>query len=202
MMIFFLLLPLLLAPGSAAFGLGGNNRVFVSTPASTHPKRAVEECMSPANHVLQTGMSVDETMNMLLNNGLSGAPVVNDANEVVGIVTSYDLIQREAFEGALLPMDGNAENVNRYVECAKKICGQKVEDVMTPNPTTVTSGTPMRLAASMMMEKKLHRLPVVEEKTGKLIGVLTSADIMRDLLYVVRNLPAAKDDGANNDLTP
>jgi len=64
---------------------------------------------------------------------------------------------------------------------------------MTPNPTTVSSATPMRLAASMMMEKKLHRLPVVDEKSGKLVGIVTSADVMKDLLYIIRQLPAAKD---------
>jgi len=187
-----LLLSLLVLGTSAAFA--GNNRVFVSTPVSNHPKRSVQDCMSPVkSKVLKTGMSVDETMNMLLQNDLDGAPVVNDEFEVVGIVTSYDLIQREAFEGALLPMDGTAENVERYVECARKICGQKVEDVMTPNPTTVSSATPMRLAASMMMEKKLHRLPVVDEKSGKLVGIVTSADVMKDLLYIIRQLPAAKD---------
>ena len=107
---------LILLPGlfvvGWAFGVG-NSRVFVSTPVSDHPKRTVQDCMSPAIPVLRTGMSVDETMNMLLENGLEGATVVDDnSGAVVGIVSSYDLIQREAFEGALLPMDGTAENVS------------------------------------------------------------------------------------------
>lgn len=174
----------------------------MSTPVSNYPKKTVEECMSPANHVLRTDMSVDETMSLLLGNGLSGAPVVNDDHEVVGIVTSYDIIQREAYEGALLPMDGSAENVNRYVDFAKKICGRKVEDIMTPNPSTVSSRTPMRLAASMMMQKKLQHLPVLDETSGQLVGVLTSADVMKDLLHIVRNLPAAEndDDGSKETL--
>lgn len=192
----FLRLVLLLdVLGCAAFGAGG--RVFVSTPVSNHPKKTVAECMSPANHVLKAGMTVDETMSLLLNNGLSGAPVVNDFHEVVGIVTSYDIIQREAYEGALLPMDGTAENVNRYVDCAKKICGRKVEDIMTPDPSTVSSKTPMRLAASLMMQNKLHHLPVLDDASGKLVGVLTAADVMKDLLHIVRNLPAA-DDAVDN----
>lgn len=189
------ILSLSFALGSAAAFTA--DRVFVSTPARNLPKKTVQDCMSPAQHVLKADMTVDQTMNMLLENGLSGAPVVNEKNQVVGIVSSYDLIQREAFAGALLPMDGSVENVERYVSCAQKICGQKVEDVMTINPTTVSSETSMQVAASLMMEKKLHRLPVVDEQSGKLIGMLTSADVMRDLLHIVRNLPAAKDVDAN-----
>ena len=194
---FLIFVSLLGAPGCAAFVAGG--RVFVSTPVSKYPKKLVEECMSPAEYVLRADMSVDETMSLLLRNGLSGAPVVNDGREVVGIVTSYDIIQREAYEGALLPMDGSAENVNHYVDWAKKICGRKVEDIMTPDPATVSSKTPMRLAASMMMQKKLHHLPVLDETSGQLVGVLTSADVMKDLLHIVRNLPAAEEtnDGSN-----
>jgi len=187
------LLPIFLfsVPASAAFGTGG--RVFVSTPVSNHPKKTVEECMSPANHVLRADMSVDESMKILLENNLSGAPVVDDASGVVGIVTSYDIIQREAYEGALLPMDGTAENVNLYVDCAKKICGKKVEDIMTSDPCTVYSDTPMRVAASMMMKQKLHHLPVLDNN-GKLAGVLTTADVMKDLLYIVQYLPAADEE--------
>lgn len=172
-------------------GTSSSNRVFVSTPVSKHPKRTVQDCMTPANHVLRPEMSVDETMNLLLQYGLSGAPVVNENQNVVGIVTTHDLIQREAYEGALLPMDGTAETIQSYVDCAQKICGTQVRDVMTTNPITVPSQTPMRVAALTLMERKLHRLPVIDEVTGKLMGVLTSEDVMRDLLYIVRNLPEA-----------
>jgi CBS domain-containing protein len=48
----------------------------------------------------------------------------------------------------------------------------------------------MREAAAIMSELKLHRLPVVDDR-GTLVGVLSSADVMRDLLHIVRNLPPA-----------
>jgi CBS domain-containing protein len=204
-LVFALLVSCLVMEGATAAFAAQGNRVFVSTPVSKYPKHKVADCMSPAQHVLTPNMSVDETMSMLLNNGLSGTTVVNDEQVVIGIVTSFDFLQKEAFEGALLSIEGTAANVERYVEAAKKICGQKVEDVMTKNPTTVTPSTPMREAAALMTAKRLHRLPVVDE-TGRLVGVLTSADVMRDLLHVVRNLPESKDvntdDIASPDLTP
>lgn len=177
----------------AAFG-AQQGRVFVSTPVSDHPKKLVNDCMSPATHVLTPDMSVDETMVMLLCNELSGAPVVDSENKVIGIVSSFDFLQQEAFEGALLPMEGSAANVEKYVNAAKKICGRKIADVMSPNVATVFASAPMRHAAALMTEKRLHRLPVLDDKTQKLIGVLTSANVMQDLLNTARHLPAANDD--------
>jgi CBS domain-containing protein len=179
---------------ASAFGVQ-TSRVFVSTPVSNFPKKLVADCMSSAQP-LTPDMSVDETMAMLLHSGLSGAPVVNDDHQVIGIVTSFDFLQKEAFEGALLAIEGSAANIEMYVDAAKKICGQKVEDVMTCNPITVTPETPMRDAAALMTEKKIHRIPVVDNNDNRrLVGVLTSADVMRDLQHIVRNLPKPKVDG-------
>lgn len=133
-------------------------------------------------------------MMTLLGYGLAGAPVVN-GEELVGIVTSFDFLQKEAFEGSLLPIEGSRANVERYVDAARKICGKKVEDVMTTKDiVTVTPDASMREAAALMTEHKLHRLPVVEEGSRHLVGVLSSADVMRDLLHIARNLPAAKEE--------
>jgi CBS domain-containing protein len=153
--------------------------------------------MSPAKHVLSPDMSVDETMSMLLHTGLDGAPVVDDNQELVGVVSSFDFLQKEAFEGALLPMDGSVETVEKYVGAARKICGQKVEDVMTCHPATISQRSSMRDAAATMAELKLHRLPVVND-AGKLVGVLTAADVMKDLLHIVRNLPPANEEEEND----
>jgi CBS domain-containing protein len=197
MVIIFLDLLLLLFSINAAASFGvESGRVFVSTPVSNFPKRSVSDCMSPAQPFLTPNMSVEETMAMLLHSGLSGAPVVNEESQVIGIVTSFDFLQKEAFEGALLAIEGSAANVEMYVDAAKKICGQKVEDVMTRNPSTVTPCTPMREAAALMTTMKIHRLPVVDsEDSGRLVGVLTSADVMRDLQHIVRNLPESMDIG-------
>lgn len=154
--------------------------------------------MSPPTNVLTPDMSVDDTMSMFLNNHLSGAPVVDKEFKVIGVVTSFDFLQKEAFEGALLPMEGSRANVEKYVEAAQKICGQRVFDVMTHDPATVRSDTSMREAAFIMTEKRTHRLPVVDED-GKLVGVLTSSDIMRDLLHVVQMLPEAKETTSSTD---
>lgn len=66
---------------------------------------------------------------------------------------------------------------------------------MTPKPITIGPGESMRNAAILMNQKNLHRLPIVE-KDGRLVGMLTSSDVMVDMVRVVRSLAphAAEDD--------
>ena len=190
-----LLLRILLLAGLSlstvsAFGLE-TNRVFVSTPVSKYPKRLVEDYMTRDPYCLSPDLSVDEAMSALLSKGISGAPVVEN-NKLVGVVSSFDFLRKEAFEGAILPVEGSSNQVEKYVETAQKICGRNVEEVMTHNCITVSPKTSMQKAAAIMTEHNLHRLAVVEEN-GDLVGILSSVDVMRDLLHVVRNLPPARE---------
>jgi CBS domain-containing protein len=64
---------------------------------------------------------------------------------------------------------------------------------MTKSPIAIPDTLSMREAAAVMSEKKRQGLPVIDKRTGVLVSILTSADVMRDLLHVVNYLPAAKD---------
>jgi CBS domain-containing protein len=147
-------------------------------------------------------------MSLFLQRDVSGAPVVNDSNQVIGVVSTFDFLPKEAFEGALLPMEGPLQNVVHYVEAARKICAQRVADVMTTSLTssfkssssrtepdhvilTIDSTATMRQAATLMTEYRIQLLPVIDPFTSKLVGVLSSQDIMKDLLHLYKNLPPA-----------
>uniref|UniRef100_A0A6V2JFU4 CBS domain-containing protein n=1 Tax=Ditylum brightwellii TaxID=49249 RepID=A0A6V2JFU4_9STRA len=169
---------------------GFSSRVFVSTPVN-NPTRFVEDCMTVAPTTLLTDATVDEAIGILLDLGYSGAPVVDDSGSLVGVVSAFDIIQKEA-GGALLPMEGSVETVEGYASAAKKIIAKKVGDLMTENPITIGPNASMREAAALMTANKLHRLPVVAD--GKLIGILSTSDVMKDVLTSVRRLlPEAKE---------
>eukprot|EP00979_Chaetoceros_neogracilis_P014297 scaffold4552_cov262-Chaetoceros_neogracile.AAC.7 len=179
---------------TAAFSVG-NNRVFVGTPVHQN-RRLVDDCMTDLSSLctLTESATVDEAVHMLLNLDVSGAPVINkDTGELLGIVSTFDFLQQEAGDGALLPIQGTMENVKDYLNQAKKICATRVGDLMTPNPITMNLGDSMRNAAILMNQKNLHRLPIVE-KDGRLVGMLTSSDIMGDMVREVRSLPCAVED--------
>ena len=149
--------------------------------------------MSQVPVTLEPTQSVQEAMAILYANTITGAPVVDKDLQVVGVVSNYDFLWEEAFEGSLLPLEAEdtAEHLRAYATAARKICAHTVQEVMSGNAVvTVTPQTTMRHAAELMTKTKLHHLPVVDQDKNKLVGILTSSDVMKDLLHIVRNLPA------------
>ena len=105
----------------AAFS--GGRRVFVGTPVHQN-RRLVSDCMTPLSNLctLVESSTVDEAVHMLLDLNVSGAPVINaETGELLGIVSTYDFLQQEAGDGALLPIQGSIEDVKAYLEQAKKV---------------------------------------------------------------------------------
>ena len=165
-------------------------RIFVGTPVH-RLRRLVSDCMTPRKDLmtLTPSSSVDEAMHQLLLTGVSGAPVVDDETGMLllGVISSFDFLQKEAGDGALLPISGSFENVEKYIDAAKKICAKRVEDVMSVDAVTIESSSTMRSAAALMAANNVHRLLVVD--SGKLMGILTTSDVMKDMLHVVSILP-------------
>jgi len=60
----------------------------------------------------------------------------------------------------------------------------KVSAAMTANPITITSRTTAEDAARLMLQHKIGGLPVVEN--GKLVGILSTSDLLRALLDVLQ----------------
>jgi CBS domain-containing protein len=124
--------------------------------------------------------TVEDTIKLFAESGISGAPVV-EGDRLVGIVTEGDLIFRDAdikapgfldILGGIIPL-GNWEE---YREETLKSAGVTVAEVMTKEVTTVTPDTPLAEAATTMADRRVKILPVVEE--GRLRGVITRMDIL------------------------
>jgi CBS domain-containing protein len=124
--------------------------------------------------------TVEDTIKLFAESGISGAPVV-EGDRLVGIVTEGDLIFRDAdikapgfldILGGIIPL-GNWEE---YREETLKSAGVTVAEVMTKEVTTVTPDTPLAEAATTMAEGRVKILPVIEE--GSLRGIITRMDIL------------------------
>ena len=127
-------------------------------------------CDTPVREVIQT----------LLDNRISGVPVVEDGR-VVGIVSEGDLILRER---ALRPRTGMAylaqqlfEDHAKLAEEYRKAHGMVAEEVMTREVITCPPGMPVEEIANLMATRHVKRLPVVENEL--LVGLVSRADVLR-----------------------
>ncbi len=129
---------------------------------------------------LAPDQTVEDTIKLFAESGISGAPVV-EGDRLVGIVTEGDLIFRDAdikapgfldILGGIIPL-GNWEE---YREETLKSAGVTVAEVMTKEVTTVTPDAPLTEAATTMADRRVKILPVIEG--GSLRGVITRMDIL------------------------
>ncbi|RYF45102.1 MAG: IMP dehydrogenase [Chitinophagaceae bacterium] len=106
-----------------------------------------------------------DAMKLMADNKIGGIPIVNDQNQLVGILTNRDL---------------------RFETDANK----KVKQVMTSsNLITAPEGTDLKKAKTILSQYKIEKLPVVN-KAGKLIGLITYRDILQ-----LTSFPNAVKDG-------
>jgi CBS domain-containing protein len=128
---------------------------------------------------------------LMMDCKISGLPVVDTDGHVVGMVTEHDLLRAHP-NGAGAPRPhwlqliverGGTDQTARFTEA-------KVEEVMTRNPVTVTEATPIGEACQLIEERGFKRLPVVRD--GKLVGIISRADLVRALAVAVRMVGDAR----------
>lgn len=128
---------------------------------------------------------VEEVASLLVENKISGIPVVNDNNEVIGVVTEKDLIVKASelkvpFYITLFDSIIFLENPIRFNNDLKKYVASQVKDAMTTNVQVVEEDTPVTEIASIMQKKRVNRVPVV--RNGKLVGIITRNDILKSVV--------------------
>lgn len=136
---------------------------------------------------------VADIARLLAERHISGVPVLDAEGELLGIVSEGDLMRRlETGEGGrrswwldlLTSPEGRAE---RYV----KMHGRTARDVMTARPLTVAEDAPLAAIARLLEEHHIKRVPVVE--AGKVVGIVSRADLLRALATSEPQEPVADD---------
>lgn len=128
--------------------------------------------------------AVDEVIRLLVDKKISGIPVVDDNDAVVGIVTEADLLVRsqKPHVPAFLQILGAIiylEDPRELKEELRKMSAIRVADMMTTNPVTVDEDTMVDEIATIMYDKGINRVPVLKE--GRLVGIISRADIIKSL---------------------
>ena len=150
-----------------------NQRLFVADIMSREPISAKPED------------SVVSIARLLFEKGFSGVPVTNEKNEIIGIVTEYDLISKgDALHlPTLINLLGNIDVYKKdnslIRDDLKRLIILKVKDVMNSEPVTVRDDAPITVAAELFAtHHKVNPIPVVNND-NKLVGVLSRFDLVR-----------------------
>jgi len=128
--------------------------------------------------------SVEDLARLLETHRISGVPVLDHHGQLVGVVTQSDLVRRSRdleLPPALNILDIHLflETPSRFLKRLTQLLGNRVSEVMTPEPVVVAPDTPVQEIARIMDTRKVHTLPVVAE--GKLVGIVGKLDLIRGL---------------------
>jgi CBS-domain-containing membrane protein len=128
--------------------------------------------------------SVEELAKLLEERRIGGVPVLDQTGALVGVITQWDLVQRSRdleLPPALNILDFHLflEMPSHFKKRLEKLLGNKVKDVMTSNPVSISPDTPVNEIAGLMAHQGVHTLPVLEE--GNLVGIVGKLDLIRGL---------------------
>jgi CBS domain-containing protein len=136
----------------------------------------VEDVMTREVATVAPGASLKDAAHLLVQSRISGLPVVDSENHVLGVLSEADVLPKEA--GGLGPQSPLAWLPGLGAEIDRsKLDARLVGEAMTAPAVTIEAHQPVTVAAARMLERGVNRLPVVED--GKLIGIVTRADLVR-----------------------
>jgi len=131
-----------------------------------------------------TSTIVEDLARVLVEHKISGTPVVNEQDDLIGIVTENDLIRKSKkfhiptivrlFDAFIM-----LESKSSIEQEIKEMAAVTVEDIYRKEVLTVSEDTPVDEIATIMAERNIHLIPVVEGR--KLKGIIGKIDIIKGL---------------------
>lgn len=129
----------------------------------------VKELMTKNVLSVKKNISIRKLVKLLGEHSITGAPVVDDDGKLIGIVSSTDVIHAiDHLIRVHISIDEQQENKGKY---------NWVDGIMTSKVITVSEEDDVREVFHTLVERKIHRVPVVRD--GKPVGIISSLDACR-----------------------
>ncbi len=129
----------------------------------------VKDWMTSSVITVPETATLPEAHQLMREHSIRRLPVINTDGKLVGIVSLSDVHEAE-------PSDATTLSI---YELNYLLARLTVKRLMTASVQYVTPETAIADAARIMLDQKIGGLPVVDEKSGKLVGIITESDIFR-----------------------
>ncbi len=165
-------------------------KIPVSETLRTAP---VSEAMTSRVYSVTPNWSLLSAARLLRNHHISGVPVVDTNDRVVGVISESDLLNdldRAAGIGTvrgvldLLLTAGGFRSRDLLEQCLHRLRNSKVGTAMKSPPVTIDHDSTLGEASRLLHQYHINRLPVVQD--GKLVGILTRQDIVEAMNQAAR----------------
>ncbi|MEM8722180.1 MAG: CBS domain-containing protein [Cyanobacteria bacterium P01_G01_bin.39] len=145
--------------------------------------KTVSEIMTTDPITVSPETSLEDAIKILADKKISGLPVVNPQGDLIGVISETDLTWQATGVDTppyIMFLDSviYLQNPAKHNQEVHKALGQTVGEAMSERPTTVNENQLVPEAARIMHEKKVRRLPVINDQ-GKLTGIITQGDVIR-----------------------
>jgi CBS domain-containing protein len=136
----------------------------------------VQDIMTTNIKTVTPDQPVKDIALMMVVEHISGAPVVDADNNLVGIISEKDILQHmfPKLEDIMSDTHFDFENMETNYKGTMNV---KIGDIMTKHVDSIDVDMPCLKAASTMWLRKYRRIPVT--KNGKLIGIISIGDVHR-----------------------
>jgi len=133
----------------------------------------VRDVMSTHVIAAHASATYKELAAMLRYQRVSAFPVVDEENKVIGVVSETDLLAKEALGGTVPETLRSLPHQRER----SRVSGITAAELMTRPPVTIGPDAAVTHAARLMYNKRVKRLPVVDDD-GTLIGIVARSDVL------------------------
>ena len=133
---------------------------------------------------VQEDMTIEALGRIFIEKRISGAPVLDNKGKLVGVVTENDLVRKNSrlhiptvvrIFDAFVPL-GSTDRVEEEI---RRISASKVSEICSRTVVTVAPDATLQDVSSLMFEKGVHLIPVVD--AGRIVGIIGKIDIIRGM---------------------
>ncbi len=145
-------------------------------------KKKIGDIMTKEVIKVHPDTPVSKIAQLMANHAISGLPVVDDDDQVLGVITEMDMIVRNTrfkIPNFIMILDSiiYLETPQHFQNRLENMLGVTAKEIMSKPAATISPKATIEELSELMTERRMNPIPVVKNK--RLVGIISRADIIR-----------------------